>query len=269
MSEEELTPRYLPDHLRGRTRQVKRVGVLDELRGLCVLLMLVYHGLYDAVYIFGWDFPAYRGPFFTGMQIFIAWNFIFVSGISCRYSRSNVRRGLITLGLGITVSLVTWFFMPGQMIWFGILHFLGTAMLLFGLFGRALEKLPTLLGMAICALLFVFTFNLPSGTVGLPYLFEFALPDWLYAYPWLLPLGIGGSGSDYFPLFPWIFLFLPGTFLGREFIANRMPGWLYRNHIHFFAGVGKHTLLIYMVHQPVLYGVLWVVFWVVNRVYAL
>jgi uncharacterized membrane protein len=266
MQEEELTPRYLPDYGRRHSRKISRVGVLDELRGLCVLLMVLYHGLYDAVYIFGWDFPAYRGPFFDGMQIFIAWNFIFVSGISCRYSRSNIRRGLITLGLGIVVSLVTYFFMPGQMIWFGILHFLGAAMLLFGLFGAALEKLPTLSGMLLSALLFVFTFNLPGGAVGIPGLFTLALPAELYAHPWLLPIGLGGSGSDYFPLFPWLFLFLAGTFLGREFLANRMPNFFYRNHIPFFARIGKHTIIIYMLHQPVLYGVLWVGFWVAERV---
>jgi uncharacterized membrane protein len=266
MQEEELTtPRYLPEYSRGRARKVQRVGVLDELRGLCVLLMLVYHGLYDVVYLFGVDYPAYRGPFWDGVQIFIAWNFIFVSGISCRYSRSNIRRGLITLGLGVAVSLVTYFFMPGQMIWFGILHFLGTAMILYGLVGKALDRLPTLAGMALCALLFVFTFNLPDGTVGLPGLFELALPAGLYGYSWLLPLGIGGSGSDYFPLFPWIFLFLGGSFLGREFLANRMPGFFYRNHIHFFARIGRHTIVIYMLHQPVLYGLLWVGFWIAGR----
>jgi uncharacterized membrane protein len=211
------------------------------------------------------DYPAYRGPFWDGVQIFIAWNFIFVAGVSSRYSRSNVKRGLITLGLGAAVSLATWFFMRDQMIWFGILHFLGSAMILFGLFGSLLDKLPTFAGIALSALLFVFTFNLPQGTVGIPGLFQLVLPGELYAHPWLLPLGFGGFGSDYFPLFPWLFLFLAGTFLGREFVANRMPDWFYRNYIRFFARVGKRSIVIYMLHQPLLYGALWAAFWVAAR----
>lgn len=106
-------------------RKPARVCLLDELRGLAVLLMIFYHGAYDAVYIFrftgsGW-FTSAPMDF---LQRYIAVSFILIAGIMGRYSHSNFRRGVKTFLCGLLVTAVTLLVMPSERILFGILHFL-------------------------------------------------------------------------------------------------------------------------------------------------
>lgn len=238
----------------------RRVELLDEIRGGDLLLMILYHGTYDLVYLFGVDIPLFYGPVGNGVQKLICCTFIVLAGISSRFSRSNLKRGLQTLGCGLLISLGTWFAMPELMIWFGILHFLGVSMLLFPLLRPLLDKLPPFAGIAVCLALFGITWGVPSGVIGVPGALSIALPPALYDNPWLLPLGFGGMGADYFPLLPWFFLFLAGTYLGVPFAQGDAPEFFYRPHSRFLSTLGRKSLLIYMLHQPVLYGVLWVVF---------
>ena len=124
-------------------RKPDRVCLLDELRGLAVLLMIFYHGAYDAVYIFrftgsGW-FTSAPMDF---LQRYIAVSFILIAGIMGRYSRSNFRRGVKTFLCGLLVTAVTLLVMPSERILFGILHFLGAAMMLLGLCEPLLRKIP-------------------------------------------------------------------------------------------------------------------------------
>ena len=74
---------------------------------------------------------------------------------------------------------------------------------------------------------------------------------------WRFPLGLGPSGifsADYFPLLPWIFVFLFGTWLGRYIKDGKFPAWFYEASMPGFSTVGRHSLVIYVLHQPVLYG---------------
>lgn len=241
-----------------------RVHLLDETRGLCLLLMILYHGAYDVIYLFGVDIPAFHWRIVRLAQPFVAGIFIFISGIACRYSRSNLRRGLIALGLGLGLTLVTMLFLPGQEIWFGILHFMGTCMILFALLHKTADKLPAAFGIAVCAALFLFTVDLPRGLVGIPGLCSVALPESLYRPGPLLPLGFGGMGADYFPLLPWGFVFFAGGCFGRYFLAGRMPDAFYKPHVPFLSAVGRRSILVYLFHQPAVYGVLWLFFRIVR-----
>lgn len=243
-------------------KKSKRVGLLDEWRGLTILLMVAYHALYDVAFIFGAPVPRWiLVPAMDYVQPFIACSFLFISGIACRYSHSNLKRGLVTLGLGVGVSVVTLLFMPSQMIWFGVLHFLGSAMILFALLQPLLDRISVAAGIAVSLALFLLTRGLPAGYLGLQGLFTLPLPTGLYRYPWLMPLGFGGSGSDYFPLIPWLFLFFAGAYLGQYFYQGDMPASLYRSRAPKLAAIGRKSLLIYVLHQPLLYGLLWVLFW--------
>lgn len=243
------------DHVRAKNR---RAFLLDEIRGADILVMVCYHGTYDLVYLFGVDFPTFHSIGFHLLQQAIAWVFIILSGISCRYSRNNLRRGVKCFGCGVLVSLVTILFLPGQAIWFGILHFMGAAMLLFALLRPLLDRLPPLAGIIVNLFLLLLTWEVPHSRLGLPGLPGLPLPR--LDSPWLLPLGFGGAGSDYFPILPWIFLFFAGTYLGVYVRQERMPKAVYRLHIPWLAKLGRHTMIVYLLHQPVLYGVLTLLF---------
>ncbi len=247
----------LADH--GGPRE--RVVLLDEVRGVCILLMVAYHAAYDLVYIFGVDISLFHQAVLRRFaQPFVAGLFIFTAGICCRFSRSNTRRGLAALSVGLAMGLFTVLFMPEQAIYFGILHFMGCAMLLFGPARRILDRLNVPTGVCVCFLLFLLTRNVGMGFVGIPGGLELSLPASWYETRWLLPLGFRGAGSDYFPLLPWIFVFLAGSCVGRAMTAADLPPLFTRSRAPFFALCGRNTIFIYILHQPVVYGLLWAFF---------
>lgn len=90
--------------------------------------------------------------------------------------------------------------------------------------------------------------------------FAIQLPDALFQTSFLFPFGIPGPGfrsSDYFPLFPWIFVFFAGGFFGKLAAGGKFPAFAYKSRIPFLSWMGRHALILYVVHQPVLYGVTW------------
>ncbi len=236
-----------------------RIWLLDELRGVAVLGMVVYHAAYDLYAIFGVELPLFSPPL-TWLQTYVCCSFILISGVSCRLSHNNLRRGAITFGVGLLMTAGTLIFMPSEAIWFGILHFLGCAMMLYALVGRFTDKLNPLLGTAVFMALFLALVGIERGTV----LFgTVAVPASFYRYAWLAPLGFPGGGfssADYFPLLPWLLLFFCGSSFGWYFKERRLPAPMMKKHSAFLAGVGQNALAIYIVHQPVIYGLLWLVF---------
>ena len=133
----------------------RRVGILDDIRGLCVVLMVGYHALYDLVDIFGLDVPMFRWGVTSFARTLVAATFMFIAGITCRFSRSNWKRGGLTLLAALALTVGTLLVMPSQQIWFGILHFMGSAMLLFALLDPLLSRVSTGLGVGLCAGLFL------------------------------------------------------------------------------------------------------------------
>lgn len=241
----------------------KRVPLLDEFRGLVILLMVFYHGAYDLVSIFGVDFPFFYSPFMNYLQVFTAGTFILVSGIACRFSRSNLKRGALAFGLGLAFTAVTALVMPSQLVMFGVLHLLGSCMMLFALLEPLLDRIRCpALGVALCVALQALLLHVPYGQLGYPP-FAVALPRALYDAKVLFWLGFPSAtfySSDYFPLIPWLFLFLAGSYLGVYFKNGSAPRFAYESHCKPLAAVGRRTIWIYLLHQPIIFGVLWVFF---------
>lgn len=219
----------------------KRFDILDAWRSLAVALMVAYHFLYDLA-LFGvitWG-QMFSTPL-NLLQKLICCSFILLAGASARFSRNNLRRGLVVLAAGLAVEIGA--AVGGQTIRFGILQLLGCAMVLWHFAGKYLQKIPG--------------WVLAAGSAAL-----FALTDWwtrsvAVTVPWLYPLGLTRpdfASADYFPLLPWLFLFLMGTVLGGWCLRHRdcrlltvpLPGAL--------TFPGRHSLLIYLLHQPVLFG---------------
>ena len=236
-----------------------RVGMVDEIRGLSILLTIFYHAGYDLVFIYGLSIPFFTSYQMNLLRDFFAGVFIFISGAACRFSRNNLKRGVFCFLIGMGLTLFTWVFMPEQIILFGILHMLGLSMILFHIMKNIFNKLRfPIIGIAICAFLYWFTMTIENGYLG-----PFALPYELYDISWLFPIGITSSGffsSDYFPLFPWFFVFLSGSYFGIYITEKRLPNFFYNTHIKPLAFVGRHTLWIYLLQQPVIYLVFTLIF---------
>lgn len=239
----------------------QRWHLLDNIRGVCIILVVLYHVLYNLSELFGGNYAFFRS---YGMDVFrdcFVSVLVLISGISCCFSRSNIKRGIKTFALGLVITAVTAVFIRESIIVFGILHFFGVAMLLYGLLGKAIEKIPFAAGFPICLLLFAFTYRLAYGFVG----FFAALNLPLMAVPQNILLFVLGFdvhifSADYYPLMPWIFMFLAGAFLGRFFKSGKAPRVFKCNLVPPLAFIGRHTLLIYMLHQPIIYAVMYLWF---------
>lgn len=237
----------------------KRLWLLDVLRGAALVNMLAYHALYDWVYVFGHTGGWYDiwSPGCHLWQQYICWSFILLSGYSFTLARRPLKNGLLVAGCAAILTVVTVGFMPEESIWFGVLHLNAAAVLLSCLAAPLLRRCPAGLGLAVCAILFLLTNQLPEGYLGFETLRLCPLPAAWYR-PNLFWLGLPDltrfSSADYFPVIPWLFLFWCGLFLARLW---RLRQGLAPRVLRPLAFVGRHTLLVYMLHQPVLYGALW------------
>ena len=239
-----------------------RVHFLDELRGFTIILMVAYHAFFTAGWIFGYEWGRMFFLFFMPSVPLFAGTFVVLCGVSCRLSRNNLARGLKLAGAAAAVSLVMWFFMRDEMIWFGILHFLAVAILAFVPLRKMLDVVPPVAGIVACALLTLITAWVSSenGVFGIPGLLSCPVPDILSSCIWLYPFGFSYlQSSDYFPLIPWLFPFIGGTFIGVWAKKNQLPGWMSKLHVPPLAFIGRMTLVIYVAHQPVIFALFWLI----------
>ncbi|WP_418725513.1 heparan-alpha-glucosaminide N-acetyltransferase domain-containing protein [Dysosmobacter sp.] len=233
-----------------------RYALPDTLRGLTLLSMIAYHGCWDMVYILGADWPWYQSSGAYLWQQSICWTFILLSGFSFSLGRRHWRRGWLVFGCGAVVTAVTLVVMPGQEIWFGVLTLLGSCMLLGALLERPLGRVPAGAGLVLSAALFVLTRSVNRGYLGFEGLRLAALPGALYRNMATAYLGFpfpGFRSTDYFSLVPWLFLFLTGYFLFR-LTGQRLAAAPDLGRCAPLEALGRRSLLVYMLHQPVLYG---------------
>ena len=229
---------------------------LDTLRGLALISMILYHASWDMVYLFGADWDWYRSDGAYVWQQITCWTFILLSGYCFHLGRHRMRRGLMAFGGGVLVTLVTYMTMPDMPALFGVLTFLGSAMLLTIPLDRIFNKVPGTLGLLGSVALFLIFREVNGGYLGFEGLRALALPEGLYANLFTAYLGFPPAGfrsSDYFSLLPWIFLFWTGYFLYR--LRPGESRWKLPR-IPVITFMGRHSLLIYLLHQPVIYGVL-------------
>ncbi len=229
----------------------KRIDIIDGIRGLSILLMVVYHFYYDLYEV---GLVGYRVLYSTPMvvlQNFFASLFILISGISCRFSRNNAKRGIVMLACGVAVTLVTWGYgalidAPHMIVRFGILHFMGAAALIYALAGKHLDRLGLWVPI-VCIVGAVLTWSLPYRYFTVDHLWVFGIRTRHFV------------SSDYFPLMPNLFIYLVGTWLGRYVVQGRFPNWFYETRCRFLAWIGRKTLWVYLIHQPICTGIVWLI----------
>lgn len=239
-----------------------RYGLLDSLRGLVLISMILFHACWDLVYIFEKDWSWYLG---TGAYIWqqsICWTFILLSGFCWSLGRKPGKRGFVVFLAGAVVSLATILFMPDDRVIFGVLTLIGSCMLIMIFLHKGLKYVPAGVGLVISSILFALTRNLNYGYLGFESLNLIKLPEVLYKGWIMTVLGFTDPefySTDYFSLFPWLFLFLSGYFLYRIISAigsRKIMDKYCKKGAEPFSFLGKHSLIIYMLHQPVIYGAL-------------
>ena len=225
-----------------------RIWELDALRGVCILCVIVVHFLFDLSFFGGLDLtlPAW----YVFLQEYGGAIFVVLSGVCVTLGSKSVRRGLIVFACGMLITAVTYGMyrlgMSGAdvVVKFGVLHLLGVCMLVY----PAFKKLPPA-ALAVLGLLIAVT--------------GYAIRGIIVPQRWLFPLGLtyeGFTSSDYFPLFPQLGYFLIGAAIGKTAYREKrtlLPGAFQKTGIaRFFCWCGRQSLFIYLLHQPIVYGLL-------------
>ena len=221
-----------------------RVWELDALRGICILGMVLVHFVYDLTELYKvitWEYPHW----FSFVMDWGGILFFLISGICATLGRHSVRRGLIVVACGFICTAVTYgmyrfgFAEKSLIIYFGALHCLGTCMILWWLCKRLPPWVIALLAAAMIAV----------GFYLRPLYFDCSM--------WLMPFGFTPKGfatSDYFPLLPYFGFFLAGAVLGHVLYRKKeslIPGGN-TLPLRILRFCGRHSLWVYLLHQPVL-----------------
>jgi uncharacterized membrane protein len=233
-----------------------RYPEIDAARGIAILMMVIFHVLYDLHFFGIMDIEVSSG-FWRIFAVSCASLFVFLVGLSLSISKDRamahgvngrdlwkkyLMRGGLLLLIGLCITVITYITIGDGFILFGILHLIGTSILIAPLFFR-FGKGNIYLGGS----LFIFSFLL-AGISG---------PVWL---AWLGFHPASFYSIDYEPLIPWFGLVLLGLGAGAVLYPGGKP--LLSRDIRtgpltgFLALAGRHSLLIYLVHQPVIIGLL-------------
>lgn len=237
---------------------MKRYEIIDVLRGTALLLMFIYHFCFDLVFFGYARFNFNHDPFWLNFRTLIVSLFLLVMGISLQLAtargirhRPYLKRLALLFLCAALISLISYFMYPRSMIFFGILHFITLASVL-GLLFRHLYWSNLLFG------------------AGLILLHQFYSHP-LFTHPWLQWFGLMPHKpvtEDYVPLLPWFGVVLIGMFFGKLLpqyaAASRLMRWQTRHAFpRLLALGGRHSLLIYMLHQPIFFALLYLstLFW--------
>lgn len=235
----------------------KRYHLLDGIRGLVLISMILYHATWNLVYIYDMDWKWYMGKGAYLWQQSICWTFILLSGFCWSMGNKPLKRGIQVFVSGILVTVVTLLVMPYNRVVFGVLTLIGSCMLLMIPLRKLLDKVKPEIGLIGSLALFIISRNVNGGYLGFETWNILKLPtDW-YSNLFTTYLGFTDPSffsTDYFSLIPWMFLFVTGYFLygvcdnqhvlQKQILTIKLP---------FLDFLGRHSLLIYLLHQPILY----------------
>jgi len=240
----------------------ERYHLLDALRGFAIYHVIVFHFLYDVYVVYGLQ-PDW--PYQTWVQL---WQrngcglFVLVSGMVFALGRNTFKRGLQLQILGLIITLVTVFFAPSEAIYYGILTFFGSAMWLTLLLKKLLVRVPAVAGMLSSVVCYILTKDIASGVGSFFGTKLFTFPEWLYQDCFAI-LGFHSNNfysSDYVPLLPHIFVFWFGMYLFAWLREHNLTHLLTGCNYKIFTFPGTHSLEIYILHQPILMGVCYLIF---------
>ena len=235
-----------------------RYHLIDTLRGFALINMFVYHTLWSMANIFHYKISWFPSFYTYIWQQSGASLFIILSGFCWALSKKHLKRSLVVLSCAL--------FIKSSVITFGILSFIGSAMLIMLPLAKILRFIPSVAGLIISLGLFFATKNIIHGTIGIGS-WQYILPPDFYANNFTAYIGLPPQGfhsADYFPLLPWIFMYTAGYFI---YYCVQKP--ISKNNIFKFnckplSLLGRHSLAAYLIHQPVIIALLWICFKVIG-----
>ena len=236
----------------------RRIEIIDALRGLAVTLMVIHHALYNTAVFLDAPWWLYSNPVFNALQLLFIGVFILVSGVSSRFSRGNVERGSIVIVIAVLITYVT--VRMEMPIYFGILHLLGSFMIFYGLTRKFWDWIPR--NIAPFIYIALTAASTLARVVFSPGSENLVVRDLLSLLGWRQP---GFVNYDNQNILPWIFVFLFGTWVGEYIREERFPSWFYEMKVPFFPFAGRNALLIYVLHQPILFGITMGIAYIWNR----
>ena len=172
----------------------------------------------------------------------------------CPLSRSNLRRALQYGAVALLIWVVTSIASVDTAISFGIIYCMAACTLVAWALGR-IDTLPSgPVAAVVLFVVFIALLNVRDGVMGVgPLALE--LPEALYETPWLSWLGFPGPGfssGDYYPLLPYLFIYLAGAAMGSWWSSRGYPAWARAARCPALTWFGRHALIVYIAHQPVL-----------------
>jgi len=236
---------------------IQRFWEIDLLRGIAIIMMIIFHFLYDlnffgiykiSLYTGYWLIYAYIGGtiFFSlvGISLSLSYNRIKNSVTKKQVFTKYMQRGLKIFGLSMVITLGTWIYLTNGFIVFGALHCIAVSILLSYPFLKL--RYP----------------NLILGVILI--LCGIILKNFNFDFYWLLWLGFSPSTFytvDYYPILPWFGVILLGIFVGnvlypeykRKFRLKDLSSFRITKILSF---LGRHSLIIYLIHQPIMIGII-------------
>lgn len=223
-----------------------RIWEIDFLRGIAFIGMVFCHAVYDLNYIFGIETTFFL-EYYDIIGNFSAITFMILCGISSNFSKNNIKRGLIVFASALALTTVTALadrlFNTNLIIIFGILHFLGIAMII----SHFAKKLPIWVTLVLSVASWILGKYLLSLRVSTNIFCMFGLYSKTF------------YSSDYYPIFPYLAFVFIGIVLGKLFYKEKksiFPFTIGKNPISFF---GKHSFILYFIHQPIIFTVLFII----------
>ena len=242
--------------------QKPRATELDVIRGLAIFFTIIHHFMYDVHFIFGYPYFSWLfGPVMESVFHPLAYiMFLGVAGISSSFSRNNIKRSgrlaLIAIGLNLVTLIISIVIKSDYYILWQMLHCLALCTLLNGLFEKtALKEKTKIIVLLLAGFLIIFY---------LPQIIKVFKLD-SKGSPLFLPFGIGHLRPevpdmiDYLPLIPYSGCFFVGVALGKIIYPDGVVQKQYCTEKIFkpLAFMGRHSLLIYAIHQPIWIALIW------------
>ncbi|UCF49290.1 MAG: DUF1624 domain-containing protein [Thermoplasmatales archaeon] len=242
-------------------KSFERFWEIDLLRGIAVIMMIVFHLLYDLNYFNIYNLSLYSGYFLIYVYLIGTFFFLLVGiSLTLSYNKAKVsltkgelklkfiKRGLKIFGLGLLITIISFYFLDEGFVIFGVLHCIGLSIILAYPFLN-LRNFNLLLG-----IIFIF--------------FGIILKQFSFNFQWLVWLGfkpIKFYTIDYFPLLPWFGVILIGIFIGNTLYPNHIRIFKFRKipeikAIRLFTFLGQYSLIIYFIHQPILLSIIYLFF---------